>query len=223
MIPVPLRIANARGVPGCAGLLLAGADLMVTNHHVAFGAGAAPGDTVWAIPPGAGRDVRHAAVCLGTARHGVIGRIGSGETAVFVDCALVELARARDAPRWLAETLAQNWPQPGDRPALHDQVSKTGPATGVTAGRVLDLDHCDCPSDGDTVRTASGQVLIASANPALAFAGRGDSGAAIVDARARAIGLLWGISGNGDGIASPITAVLEALGIGMNASGMECA
>ncbi|WP_419695424.1 hypothetical protein ACN2CC_02155 [Mesorhizobium muleiense] len=221
MSPVPIRIANARGVPGCAGMLDTNRRLLVTNHHVAFGDGALPGDPIWAIPPSVGVDVRNVAVRLGTVRHGAIGRIGSSEVAVFVDCALIELAPPANLPAWLAEALAQRWPQLGGRPALYDSVRKTGPASGTTEGRILVLDHYDHPADGDARRIASGQLLIGSSDPARVFAAPGDSGAFVTDADGRAVGLLWGVTGSGDGIASPIAAVLEALCLDAHFLGKE--
>ena len=220
MTAVSLRIANARGVPGCAGLLLAGGWL-VTNYHVAFGRGARHGDPVWAIPPGAGIDVRETAVQIGVTHEGVIGRIGTGDSAVFVDCALIAMRRPPAAPAWVASALAWPWPRSAGRPMLADVVTKAGPATGQTHGRIVALDHFDQPTDGDTRRTASGQLLIASSVPARNFAAAGDSGAAVLGQDGRAVGLLWGVTGNAEGIASPINAVLAALGLNARAMAWE--
>lgn len=220
MNAVPLRIANARGVPGCAGLLLAGGWL-VTNYHVAFGRGAGHNDPVWAVPPDAGIDVRDTAIQIGVTHDGVIGRIGTGDEAVFVDCALIAMRHPPAAPAWLTSALAGPWPTSAGQPKIADVVTKAGPATGRTHGYILALDHFEQPTDGDTRRSASGQLLIASSVPARNFAAAGDSGAAVLDENGRAVGLLWGVTGNADGIASPINAVLAALGLNARAMGWK--
>jgi len=211
----PLRFANARGVPGTAGLLVRGRDgaaLLLTSHHVVFGDGAVEGDRVWALPEegeGAG------AVRLGRALRGVLGRVSVGPAACFVDCALIALD-AGDRPAWLAGALAAlERPRASAAAAAGQAVRKHGAATGVTEGVVRDVGYADRPFIAGRVWEAPGQLLIAARDAELNFSAPGDSGATVVDHDDRVVGLLWGCNGNGEGIACPIAPVLVCLEVGL--------
>lgn len=216
-----LKIANARGVPGTAGAFLNDADgarYLLAAHHVVFGSGASVGDKVWALPPG---DVAPSEVVeVGRAVRGEIGRAGAGDAISFVDCALVAIKRAseREAwPEWLSQTFAK-LPSTAKPAAARrgGQVRKVGATTGATIGLVVDDGYDDQPLIGGRSWTASRQLLVRSLDPALDFSGPGDSGAVVFDEADRAVGLLWGTSAGGQGLASPMCLVLEVLGMGFD-------
>ncbi len=209
-----VRIVNARGVPGTvAGLVRdgSGTRYLLANHHVVFGDGARAGEQVWAMPPA--DDPILQAVRLGPARTGEIGLVGVGEYARFVDCALIEVDD--DYPPWIVASL-EGAAATGTTQARADTtVLKHGPATGTTHGTVLDADYPDHPFIAGQAFTAPGQILVGSSVADRSFAAPGDSGAALLDRDGRMVGLLWGSNESGDGLACPIDAVLECLGVSL--------
>jgi hypothetical protein len=216
-----LRIANARGVPGTAGPVVtdrAGARFVLANHHVLYGEGAVPGDRVWALPPEDGHG-EHTVAYLGRARGGTIGRVTFRDEAVFVDCALIELAS--ELPEWLAIGTNSERGVAAARPGL--EVVKHGARTGTTHGVIADVAYPDRPYVEGRVWIAENQLLIESREPDLVFSGPGDSGAGITDELGRIVGLLWGSNANGQGIACPIEAVLHALEVSLDAGARESA
>lgn len=208
----PVRIVNARGVPGTvAGLVRdgSGTQYLLANHHVVFGDGARVGEQVWAMPPA--DELTLQPVRLGTARTGEIGLVGVGEHARFVDCALIEVDD--DYPPWIVGSLEGAAAIGTARAWADATVLKHGPATGTTHGTVLDADYPDHPYIAGRAFTAPGQILVGSAVADRSFAAPGDSGAGLLDRDGRLVGLLWGSNGSGDGLACPIDAVLECLGV----------
>jgi hypothetical protein len=212
-----LQLVNDRGVPGTAAALVAGGDgrrYLLANHHLVFGNNGAAGDRVWALP------AQHAqqagpqdAVLIGHAHSGEIGRVSSGGEVCFVDCALVELAEPARIPRWLRALLAAGWPAEAGAPAPGTPVVKHGPATGTTRGTVLDIEYPDNAIIEGRRWSAPGQLLVGSRDPELMFCAPGDSGAALLDERGRILGLMWGSNESGQGVACPIGAVLDCLGV----------
>ena len=206
-----LAIANSRGVPGTACLIVedqASDQYVLANHHVVFGRGAAVGDPIWVLPP---EDHEGGTpMLLGHAVRGQLGRVTHGGDACFVDCALVSLGGTR-LPSWIEAGLA----------GVHEVgtaargvlVEKTGPATGVTKGVVIDAHYFDQVVIAERAWAAPHQILVDSCDPELNFSGPGDSGAVLFDGEARAVGLVWGSNMTGQGIASPLGAVLDALGV----------
>jgi hypothetical protein len=63
---------------------------------------------------------------------------------------------------------------------------------------------------GRTVNTC-GQILVRSEDPSQPFNIAGDSGAALRSADGKVIGLVWGLSAQGDALACPIAPVLWVL------------
>lgn len=205
-----LRIANAEGVPGTACALVRGRDgapLVIANHHVLFGGGAGPGERVWAVAEDG------AVVHLGHALRGQLGRVTyQGETH-FVDCAVVGLRGRALLPAWLNDALDRLPRGAPANPRAGLAVKKIGPATGHTQGVIATIEHFDAPYILGRAYQAPRQLLVDSADPSLRFCAQGDSGAALVDEREQIVGLLWGITGSSQGIASPIGPVLDCLAV----------
>jgi hypothetical protein len=202
------RIANSRGVPGTAcGLVAAPGEgvLLLTSHHVLFGAGAEPGEPVWAVGEGEDTpDFRRAGVAL----HGRLGTVVYMGAEHHVDCALVALdrpsrARRRGAPR---STLPRP-PRPGD------PVFKFGGATGATEGIVVDAEYPAVAELDGRTHPAPRQILVRALAGATPFSAPGDSGAALRDVNGAIVGLIWGATDGGESIACQIGPVLDCLGV----------
>jgi hypothetical protein len=211
--PAPaVRLVNSRGVPGTAAATVrdgTGTRFLLTNYHVAFGDGAPAGEPVWAVPE---PDSLADGVVLGPTRRGEIGRVSVDGRIGFVDCALVELG-SDPLPAWLRDCLDVTR-RPGPAAvSVGSTVVKHGPTTGTTLGVVLDADHQDRPVIGGHTFHAVGQLLIGSQETQLNFSAAGDSGAAVLDDEGFIVGLLWGSNALGEGMASPIAAVLDCLGV----------
>jgi hypothetical protein len=197
------RIANARGVPGtlgCFALTARREAVLLTSHHVLFGAGAGEGDAVWLV---GGTAEEPTFERLGRARRGFIGTVGD----CFVDCAVAALDAGVFAPRRpRPEPPAARPLQPGDA------VTKTGGATGTTEGVVVDVDYLDMAVVEGRTWAAPRQILVRGRD-GQAFSAEGDSGARLRDAAGGAAGLLWGVNRDGMSVACPLGPALEALGV----------
>lgn len=214
--PPMVRIVNSHGVPGVAGVLVrdaAGAHHLLANHHVVLGAGAQAGDTVRALRPSTDGEDPARPVRLGRARPGRLGTVNHDGEEYFVDAALIELDPLQDLPDWLRQALAGPWPTAVARPEPGALVCKDGPATGLTEGTLLDVAYPDRPFIDDREFAAPGQILVGPRDPGRIFSAPGDSGAALLDERQRLVGLLWGATAGGDGVACPIAPVLDCLGV----------
>lgn len=209
------RIANSRGVPGTLGCVAVarhdGSAVLLTNHHVLFGAGAAERDPVWLVEDREGilsfREVgRSLYGRLGTVRH-----LGAEH---YVDCAVGTLAGLSPVPQ---RRLRLADLPPGDEevpPAPGDRVRKTGWATGTTEGVVVDVAYPDVALVEGRAYPAPRQLLVRPAEGAAGpFSAEGDSGAVLRDEGGRAVGLLWGVNHRGESVACHIGPVLEVLGI----------
>jgi hypothetical protein len=209
------RLANSRGVPGRLGCFMVTRRdrrvVFLTAHHVLFGMGAAVDDVVWSVDDSA-PEVRFTRLGRALAgRHGTVMQAGH-ET--FVDCAIGELDELVDphvsvgrgrggAPSGVAVA------RPGAR------VRKLGAASSASEGVIADASYVEVTHVYGRARPAPEQILIKPAVPTAhaSFSGEGDSGALLVDALDRAVGLLWGVTCDGHGVASPIQPVLDVLEI----------
>ena len=197
------RIANARGVPGTLGGLARTLDdgrlVLVTAHHVLFGEGARPNDRVWRMV-GSGDAPRFQAV--GRALYGRAGIVRHGDSDVYVDCAVAEV----DATHPLAAMVGPDEMCAIAQAALGERVFKHGGATGLTEGVVTDTTHRDRILTGGRELAAPGQILVRPLASG-GFSAEGDSGALLRNADGAVVGLLWGVTARGEGIACPIAAV----------------
>jgi hypothetical protein len=200
-------IANARGVPGTLGFLAMTRHdrriMMVTSHHVLFGASAREDEPVWldgrARADGALERIGHAA-------YGRAGLVRTGETDVWVDCAAAYI----DQPLpFLLDDGEDSSAEPS-LPLAGMPVSKLGAATGTTRGTVADVCYTDFVASGSQTVAAPGQILVRPSTGG-AFCEAGDSGAALRDERGIVIGLMWGRTPHGEGVACPIAPVLQVL------------
>jgi hypothetical protein len=206
--PSAVAIVNARGVPGTAACLARdlhdGRSLLLTTHHVLFGGGAREGEPVYLLDDyRAGR--RHAP--LGWSLWGKIGIVFVGEEPFYVDCAVASWADSGgcDLPRYYVSL----------SPRVGEAVVKTGAGSRQTVGVIGWVGY---PVDQRTPLChllAPGQLLLKPIAQDEPFAAVGDSGALVLDGYGRAVGLLWGVNTRGEGLASPITAVLRALNIAL--------
>jgi hypothetical protein len=110
----------------------------------------------------------------------------------------------------------------GQRPAVAGMtVHKIGMQTGRTVGHVVDpnLPSFDVTLRGHTY-TFTGQIEIASDDPAARFSRHGDSGAVVIDGDGYIVGLLFGSNGedppDGRSVANHIADVCSELGISIN-------
>jgi hypothetical protein len=204
------RIANARGIPGtlgCLALTLGDRRLvLVTTHHVLFGAGAVEHDPVWLV----GRtDDEDPFRCVGRSLYGRLGTVRHGDSDVHVDCAAAALEeRSVVPPGWRAvddTTSDITLLAPGDR------VTKTGAATGTTHGVVVDTDFSESARVDGRRHQAPGQILVRPLTRGDAFTADGDSGAVLRNQRGAVVGLLWGADARAYGLACPIEPVLRVL------------
>jgi hypothetical protein len=204
------RIVNARGVPGTLGCMAItphdGAAVLVSNHHVLFGAGAGEGEPVWLVEREADAAAFH---YLGSTRYGRLGTVTFGGVDYHVDCAVAVLDGANALPP-LRRTEPEETAGP---PAAGTVVKKTGPVTGTTRGVVVDVAYPDVVLIEGRPRAAPGQILVRPAEDGVAFSAGGDSGAILRDERGGMVGLLWGANHRGESIACHIVPVLQVLGI----------
>jgi hypothetical protein len=201
------RLANSRGVPGTLGGLAVtrgGANVFLSAHHVLFGLGGIEGESVWSVEQAHGVPRFR---LLGQTLRGYWGVVRHADHEVFVDCAIGqiggEVSSRSDAH---ADGIAA--PRAGAR------VSKVGSATRVTEGIVVDVSYPDVAHCWGRAHQAPGQILVqglSSEGSPPAFSAEGDSGSLLINEENKAIGLLWGVTQRGEGVASPIAAVLQTL------------
>ena len=205
------RVANALGVPGtlgCVARIRGGTRLvLVSAHHVLFGDGAQVGARIWAVGDGQSPD----GAVIARALHGRIGTLQHAGAPVFVDAAVAALEPAR-ALELLAREAGPLAPQRVATAVPGLRVTKIGAASGWTAGIAASTTHADeAWLDGRHYRTP-GQLLIRPLGDQ-PFCAAGDSGASVRDADGAIIGLLWGVTERGEGLASPIAPVAWVLGL----------
>lgn len=201
-------VVNACGVPGSIGCfaltLHESQPVLLTTHHVLFGAGAPEHAPVSLAHRTGGRPMLEP---IGRAGWGKRGLVRFGDSDVFVDCAVVRLdARVVESQKWRAqEQNATTQAVPGAC------VTKSGAATGRTAGVVVDVEHTATIDIDGRRCEAPQQIVVRSQVRGHTFSAAGDSGAALRDECGAIVGLLWGLTAGGDAIACPIAPVLWLL------------
>lgn len=211
------RIANSRGVPGTLGCIVRsladGRPLLLSAWHVLFGRRARKHEIVWLVEES---DSGRRFLEIGRVLYGHVGAIRFGGEAHFVDCAVAYCSGAQKSPREsMPLSRGEAFPlllgETGVEPGC--LVKKTGAATGATAGEVVDVKYSTTATSG--VHPCLRQLLIRPKEGCPVFAAEGDSGALVTDSHSRAVGLLWGSTSRGEGIACPIAPVLHALNIAL--------
>lgn len=201
-------IANARGAYGTLGFVGLRRDngraVIVTSYHVAFGRGAVAGEPVSILAH------EDAARRIGRSAYGRNGIVRLGGDDFWVDCAVVDLDSGI-VGRAVSEHDAGEADDEVPPLAVGDQLSAAGAATGVTRGVVVNVAFSDRILVGGRITVTPRQIVVRSAKPGGAFSAPGNSGAALRNQRGQIVGLLWGITPRGDGIASPIAPLLRLL------------
>lgn len=201
-------IANARGVPGTAGLLAWMVDIdepvLLTNHHVLFGAGAARHEAVWLVDgPRAMPTFRR----VGRSLYGTLGVVAHDTFEYHVDCAVGSIDGDEALRRGWHGDVEVAVAEPGAR------VRKVGAATGLTDGIVVDVAYPDALLVDGHAQPAPRQILVSPLRPAARFSAEGDSGAGLRNAGGATVGLVWGCNHRGETVACHIAPVLSVLGV----------
>lgn len=210
------RIANSRGVPGTLGCLAHTLQdrrpVFLSNWHVLFGNGAEKSGQVWLVDE---TDGTRRFSGIGRSLYGKIGTVRLDGEDYYVDCAVgsflpPERRKRRPGQRaWARASMVtgHDTAKPGYR------VTKTGAATGITSGIVVDTNYPDFVWIEGRAYSAPGQLLVQPIKGCKAFSDEGDSGAVITNTANKVVGLLWGTNCRGEGIACPIGPVLNSLNI----------
>lgn len=229
------RIVNSSGVPGTLGCLARtlhdGRFVLLTTCHVLFGNGGQEDDEVRLVAESNGS---LSLIPVGRTLYGKAGTIPYAGRDYYVDCAVasylvamqhrpgsISTTRQRHGTAEAVQTCRPTAPTTGWSPvptgvARAERsclVTKTGVATATTSGVVIDIDYCDSVVIDGRLRTAPGQILVRPAGDAPVFSAEGDSGALLLDSLDRAVGLLWGSTSRGEGVACHIGPVLHAMNI----------
>jgi hypothetical protein len=211
-MPPGTRIVNARGVPGTLGCCAWTRDtaerVLVGSWHVLFGEGARSGDGIYIVQEG-----QPQYALIAHARGGTLGPVAYDGATYHVDAAIAlcreDAARRRLNPPNPVSPRSACWASAGDVVHMH------GAASGTTSGIVVDVAYPDLAMIEGRPIDAPGQILVrpAEGDAVAPFAAIGDSGAVLIDSNARAVGLLWGSNGRGEGIACHLLPALEALNV----------
>lgn len=202
-------LVNSGGMPGTLGGIFFAhgfnAPVFLTNYHVLFGNRAGTGEDVWLVAEnGTAPDL----LPLGKSIDGKIGIVQWNDQPVFIDCAF---GRLQDKIKISRSTRASIIRASAEA-VLGESVTKTGGATQNTSGVIINTHHHDVCRVGNTIYQACNQILIQPL-PGEKFSGKGDSGALIRNSRNEMVGLLWGVTAKGEGIACPARPVIRELGI----------
>ncbi len=209
MMPQPpsgAGIVNAKGVTGTLGCLAYtlhdGCPVLLSTWHVLFGEAAREDSAVWWVKEstdGSGLSG------IGRTLYGKLGTVEFAGEDYYVDCAVASFHKSTTTSK--SPTLITDY----GTAQVGDVVRKSGAATGTTRGTIIDVTYSD-PAVTKGRRTPR-QLLVKSLHEEKVFSAEGDSGAIVVDAANKAVGLLWGTNISGQGIACPIAPVLYAMNI----------
>jgi len=202
---------NSKGVPGTLGCvaraLHTGRPVLLSTWHVLFGNHAAPDSPVYLHQSG------HHFSGIGKTLYGRLGNVRYAGQNYYVDCGVASYqapvtdSTGEDGASSLA---GSGCIPPGSR------VTKTGAASGVTHGIVVDVNYSEAIFVDGRKCVAERQFLVRSSDGCAPFAVEGDSGALVVDASNCAVGLLWGTKTNGEAVVTPIAPVLFAMNVAID-------
>lgn len=199
------RILNCKGVPGTLGCfaykLGDGQPVLLSNWHVLYGQTARSRDPLWLVAGNGGRQTLRR---IGSCGRGRIGIISYGQTKVYVDCAIGVCVGPVDGKRAVAK-MADG--KAGQR------VYKYGAATGLTQGHIVTISGQD-PAWIEGRHSPTVGQLVLRGDEGKPFSAAGDSGAVIFNEGGDLVGLLWGTTATGEGVACPIAPVAHVLHIG---------
>jgi hypothetical protein len=186
--------------------------LMLSSWHVLFGKGAHKNDPVWLVEEVQGKRNYLAA---GKALYGHIGSIPFGGEQHYLDCGVASFSFSSET---VSDSFALQEIQPFsllEQPEVWPgyEVKKTGAATGTTEGVVMDVKYSMASGGGVTSGAFQQQILIRPTGGSPVFSAEGDSGALVTGVDGRAVGLLWGSTSRGEGVACHIAPVFFALNI----------
>lgn len=207
------KIANSRGVPGTLGCIAhtrdSGRTVLLTNWHVLFGNGGFEGDVIWLVDE---TDNTRRYWKIGRTLYGKIGKVCLDGEDYYVDCAVSSFLFPPAIQHSWSIIAEYDAAQPGDL------VTKTGAATGTTVGIVVDVKYADYAWFAGRSYFAPQQLLVRPLNNETPFSAEGDSGTLLVNAKGKAVGLLWGTNSRGEGVACPIIPVLHTLNLTLEQS-----
>jgi hypothetical protein len=206
-----IKISNSKGVPGTLGCIAVSRNnkqiVLLTNWHVLFGNGGFENDAVWLVDNANGTRQYFK---IGKTLCGKFGKVHFDGEDYHVDCAYASLH--------LPSEVQYYWPIIGEYDVAKpgDLVTKTGATTGITVGIIVDVNYSDCAWFMGRSYPALKQLLVKPLNNEAAFSAEGDSGAILINARGKAVGLLWGTNSRGEGVACHIAPVLHAMNLELN-------
>ncbi len=211
------KIANCKGIPGTIGCLAfmkdTGQTVVLSSWHVMYGNGATKGDKMWLVEEFEDRKKLYE---IGRVLAGKMGLIRFHNWEVYVDCAIsTYMPETTVIQKWFSGFTRNSTTPLAKMPCearVGEQVYKTGSATGITQGIVVNDRYTENAFIEGQIFDAKGQLLIRSMN-GLPFSAEGDSGAVILNKNNEAVGLLWGTNRWGEGVACPIAPVLSVLNI----------
>lgn len=207
------RIINSRGIPGTLGCIAYSADsgepVFLSAYHVLHGENAEKHESVWSPRQGDADCLAY----LGKSLGGKIGVVAHQGGQTFIDCALVGLNSPPEEVFSRGDKTSIPAITGMAEAALGLRVKKLGHATRCTEGIIRSLAYSQaCRVNGD-IHQAINQILIGSAVAGARFCEKGDSGAVVLNDDGGIVGLLWGVTDQGEGIACPISPVAEELKI----------
>lgn len=147
---------------------------------------------------------------IGKSLYGKLGSVQYADQSYYLDCAV-----ASYQPRISGnDSEARACQLAGSvRVETGSLVTKIGAASGLTRGRVVDVNYKDTILVGGKKCVVERQYLVRTLDACDAFGVEGDSGALVVDSSNRAVGLLWGTRVNGEAVVTPIAPILFAMNI----------
>lgn len=206
-------IANSRGVPGTLGCIAWSKRkekwVGLTCGHVLMGKNGQTNEEFWKVQYSAAAKFK--CYKAGRTLSSRIGTVSFKGLHYFIDSATCSFSEGVHINHFLA---SNNCFIRGSAAAvLGERVTKIGAATGLTHGILTSATHADQAYIDNRSYEAPNQLLLAPADRSTVFCAPGDSGSVILNRNSQVIGILWGTTGNGEGVACPVAPVLTFLGI----------